>query len=574
MKSLHRGPAIAAALALAGLALGIAFVGPPNAAVAQPKPDIPAKPKSELTADLALVPGNAGGFIHVQVAKIWKTDAMKEIRKIAERAGPKALKALDADFKPMPSTLERVTMVLLPLPEKGARVEPKIITILAFSEPFVADDVRKLYLPKAEPKKAGGKEYFADEMQGVSLHFADDRTIAFGDAETLPAFLKIAGHPTGPLRDALADNAGKPMIACVNLKEIAAFADLERDLPPELKPLLKAERLTASVDLDKRVTLHAGVAFGSDDDAKAADAAVRKAADLARAELDRPRKEFERALFDPKLKVGRQFDALMEAVTAFGGLAALNTADELLGNLPLKRDGATLAAKVDLPEYATQYIAAALVSAGVALPAIQKVRNAAARMQSTNNLKQIAIAMYNYYDTHGSFPPAAICDKKGKKLLSWRVAILPFIEQDALYKQFKLDEPWDSEHNKPLSAMLVKTYMDPRLPNSTGATHYKVFVGKETPFDWTQSKKFNDITDGTSNTVMVVAAGDAVPWAKPEDFEFDSTKPLPDLSKPFPQLLTAFCDGSVRSINPAMKDFEKVMKIIIGAADGIVTPKY
>ena len=177
MKSLHRGPAIAAALALAGLALGIAFVGPPNAAVAQPKPDIPAKPKSELTADLALVPGNAGGFIHVQVAKIWKTDAMKEIRKIAERAGPKALKALDADFKPMPSTLERVTMVLLPLPEKGARVEPKIITILAFNEPFVADDVRKLYLPKAEPKKAGGKEYFADEIQGVSLLFADDRTV-------------------------------------------------------------------------------------------------------------------------------------------------------------------------------------------------------------------------------------------------------------------------------------------------------------------------------------------------------------------------------------------------------------
>src|SRR5471030_1054793 len=112
--------------------------------------------------------------------------------------------------------------------------------------------------------------------------------------------------------------------------------------------------------------------------------------------------------------------------------------------------------------------------------------------------------MHNYHDTYGSFPPAAICDKKGKKLLSWRVAILPYIEQDALYKQFKLDEPWDSEHNKKLSDVLVRTYVDPRLPDPKGRTYYKLFVGKETPFDWLQSMKIQDIADGTSNTVMVV----------------------------------------------------------------------
>jgi len=571
MKWRNRGLGLGALLALAGLTFGVALVGEPTPAVAQPKSE-PVKPTSELTTDLALIPGNAGGFVHVQVAKVWKHDAMKEIRKLAEKAGPKALKALDADYKPAPSTLERVTMVMLP--EKGPRIEPKIITILAFNEPFVADDVRKLYMPKVEPKKAGGKTYYADEIQGVSLHFADDRTIAFGDAETLPAFLKIAGHPTGPLRDALAANAGKPMLACVNLKEIAAVEELERHLPPDLKPLLKAERITLSFDLDKRVTLNGGIAFGSEDDAKAGDVALRKTADLARIELNRPRIEFEQALFGEKRKDGGKVDGLMKAVIALGGLAALNTVDEILGELPFKRDGATIAAKFELPEWATQYAAAALVSAGIALPGLQKVRNAAAVQQSQNNLKQIALAMHSYHDVHGSFPPAAICDKKGKKLLSWRVAILPYIEQDALYKQFKLDEPWDSEHNKPLSAALVKVYMDPRLPNNTGATHYKVFVGKETPFDWLQSLKITDISDGSSNTVMVVAAGDAVPWAKPEDFEFDSTKPLPDLSKPFPQLIAAFCDGSVRSINPAMKEFERIMKIIIGAADGMVTPDF
>ena len=561
----NRGRAFGALLALTGLAVA----GDPAIAVAQPS--IPTK--AALTSDLALVPGNAAGFVHVEVAKVWKTDAMAEMRKIVERAGPKALLALDTDYKPKPSTLDRVTLVMLPM--KSPRLEDlMIVTILAFNEPFVADDVRKMYLPKAEPKKAGGKEYYSDELHGVSLHFADERTMVFGDADTLPAFLKIAGHPTGPLREAVVANYGKPMIACVNLKEIAFLAELEGQLPPEIKPLLKAERLTLTADLGKRVTLHANVTFANQPDAKAGDDALRKAADLARAQLKGPREDFERALFDKKPREGKQLDDLSKAVLAVGGLGALNTLDEFLAELPFKRDGANIGASFSLPEWATQYIGTLMVSAGVALPGLQKVRNSAAIMQSQNNLKQIGLAMHGYLDTHGTFPPAAICDKKGKKLLSWRVVLLPYLEQDALYKQFKLDEPWDSEHNKQWSKMLVKVYMDPRLPNTTGNTHYKLFVGKETPFDWLQSKKLTDITDGTSNTIMVVAAGEAVPWAKPDDFEFDSTKALPDLTKPFPQLIAAFCDGSVRTINPLMKDFERIMKIMIGASDGMPTPDF
>ena len=75
-----------------------------------------------------------------------------------------------------------------------------------------------------------------------------------------------------------------------------------------------------------------------------------------------------------------------------------------------------------------------------------------------NNLKQIGIALHSYADVYGHFPPAAICDKKGKKLLSWRVAILPFIGQEALYRKFKLDEPWDSPRNKPLLDEIPNTY--------------------------------------------------------------------------------------------------------------------
>src|SRR5262245_11036025 len=104
------------------------------------------------------------------------------------------------------------------------------------------------------------------------------------------------------------------------------------------------------------------------------------------------------------------------------------------------------------------WLPAALL-AGVALAAPaghQPESTIVQRRASANNLKQIGLALHNYHDTYGKLPPAAICDKAGKPLLSWRVAILPFIEQNALYKQFKLDEPWDSEHNKKLAEVLVK----------------------------------------------------------------------------------------------------------------------
>jgi hypothetical protein len=206
---------------------------------------------------------------------------------------------------------------------------------------------------------------------------------------------------------------------------------------------------------------------------------------------------------------------------------------------------------------------------------VQKIRNAAARTQSMNNLKQIGIAMHNYHDANGFFPPAAITDKKGKKLHSWRVAILPYIEQNNIYSQLKLDEPWDSEHNKKFTSVSIKTYMDPRIETPAGKTTYRVFVGQKAPFDWVKGRSSLSITDGTSNTIMVVSAGEPIEWAKPEDFEFDPEKALPDLSKPFgPELITAFCDGSLRVLKTDMKDFDKLMKLLIQPSDGMVIPNF
>ena len=144
-----------------------------------------------------------------------------------------------------------------------------------------------------------------------------------------------------------------------------------------------------------------------------------------------------------------------------------------------------------------------------------------------------------------------------------------------LFQQFKLDEAWDSEHNLPLSKIVVKTYTDPRSTAEPGLTHYKVFVGKDAGFPLLKGRTIAGITDGTSNTLMVVAAGDAVPWSKPEDIEFDTGKPAPDLSKPFPVVLAAMMDGSVRAINPAAFVKNKdLLKWLINPADGNPIPDF
>src|SRR5262245_57272957 len=90
------------------------------------------------------------------------------------------------------------------------------------------------------------------------------------------------------------------------------------------------------------------------------------------------------------------------------------------------------------------------------LPAVQAARASARRAQSTNNLKQIAIALHNYHDTYRTFPPAVVTDAAGQPLYSGRVLLLPFMEQMALYQQFDLTQPWDSPRNLPISQTVVK----------------------------------------------------------------------------------------------------------------------
>ncbi|MEX2175499.1 MAG: DUF1559 domain-containing protein, partial [Pirellulaceae bacterium] len=153
------------------------------------------------------------------------------------------------------------------------------------------------------------------------------------------------------------------------------------------------------------------------------------------------------------------------------------------------------------------------------LPAVQAAREAARRMQSQNNMKQLGIALHNYHDTYKSFPPAVVTDENGEPLYSGRVLLLPFMEQSPLYGSFKLDEAWDSPANMPISQTMVPTFVDASSPTQ-GPNNYAFVTGKGTVFEAGQAADMADIKDGTSNTLMMVEVrSDGKSWAAPSDVD-------------------------------------------------------
>ncbi len=167
--------------------------------------------------------------------------------------------------------------------------------------------------------------------------------------------------------------------------------------------------------------------------------------------------------------------------------------------------------------------------------------------------------MVNYHDTHGHMPPAVVYGKDGQPLYSWRVLILPYLEQQELYSQFHLDEAWDSPHNLPLLERMPLLYAPPpgrRSRMSAYHTVCHVFVGKGAAFEDKEELKLReDFPDGTSNTILIVEAGPPVPWTKPEEIPYDPDAPLPHLDTFFHDIIRlVLASGSRRHIRKDIRE--------------------
>ena len=192
------------------------------------------------------------------------------------------------------------------------------------------------------------------------------------------------------------------------------------------------------------------------------------------------------------------------------------------------------------------------------LPAVQSAREAARRAQCSNNLKQIGLAIHNYHDCYGCLPPAYIPDENGEPMHSWRVLILPFLEQGPLHDQYNFDEPWDSPVNAALADLMPETYRCPS--DGTAAmseTSYALIVGPGTLFEDAEVTRFGDVLDGLSNTIMVVeVAGAGIHWLEPTDLDLEQlslriNQPVgPGIRSHHPGGVNVLiCDGSVRFVS-------------------------
>ena len=232
--------------------------------------------------------------------------------------------------------------------------------------------------------------------------------------------------------------------------------------------------------------------------------------------------------------------------------------------------GAIVAIAVGVSACAICLIIGILVA--LLVPAVQKVREAAARQQTMNNMKQIGMAWHNHEATFKVFPApnGSRLGPPGQTDVSWRVTVLPFIEQQNLFAMYDPKVAWDHPNNRQIAGSTVMLYESKLRPTmDLTQTHFQVFTGPNTMFpDLKNTIRMAEIVDGTSNTFMFVEAQTPVPWAKPADIVMAPNAPI---GVPPERFLVTFMDGSVHMIDRRRAN-DASLRMLIDHRDGMVVP--
>ncbi|MFO0900078.1 MAG: DUF1559 domain-containing protein [Pirellulales bacterium] len=448
---------------------------------------------------------------------------------------------------------------------KSKEHPPQPVLMLRVDKPLDrAQLLARLQLAGPPEQRSGQEVYVAPDDTRLSAMFPDERTLVLGPADAMPSRQDPAAQ-TGELFTRLRAAAGEDDVVGVfavdPLRELIDEAVARRPAPPPLSMLLDARKHIVSVEVRASaimpVRLQVALHAKSSSSATNLEGAVNMVLAFGRLALNAQMQQQQRPGEDPEL------DAAMQRYMQ-------RMFDRTFDQLKPKREGNDVVMRLE----GQGGVATTGVLVALLLPAVQAAREAARRIQSMNNLKQLALGMHVYHDAHNSFPPRANFDKQGRPLLSWRVHLLPYLEQEPLYKQFHLDEPWDSEHNKKLIPRMPVTFASPNRPND-GKTVYLVPVGPGTLFGGDQGMKLSEITDGTSNTIMLVEADAdrAVEWTRPEGLGYDPEHPLAGVGNTRKGgFLAALADGSVRFISNNI-DPEVLRAMFTAAGNETIDPE-
>jgi hypothetical protein len=581
----------------------------------------------EPASSLSLIPKDAAGFVHVRVNDVWKHEAFAPVRDYLTKTEPMLLKEFEKQFGFLPSDVDTLTLIYPTITERTPvpplivvrTLKPydkaKVITALhgmtqaqireldrnhgrfdrdpRFGPPPIpnavpfpapaAPDPPRLEKREFEPQ-CGDKEepddadpdpfapprpkpdlrarHYMLEFGDAHLYCLDEQTLVFlppsgygAHAEIMPYVIQLLRRQEKGLLDPALAQAAKNTV--VIAMDAAAFSKvLPKKLSSQdeilLRPITMSKLAMLSLDLSKDLTGTFTFHTEKAEDAKKIEDAVHGSIAALKKAVPEWRNDAKRAM-------------LPELATLF-----VNQIELAVNQLTVKQSDNLVTATTSLKADDTFLTA---LKAGVA-----QVKVARERTISQNNLKQIGLALHGYHDAQGRLPFPGVA-KFGAPLgpgnnnpnLSWRVAILPYIEQGPLYQQFKLDEPWDSEHNKRLIDKMPKVFAAVNgVKAEKGHTFYQIFTGREA---LKSGMTLLNATDGTSNTLMVVESGDSVPWTRPEDMLYDSKKPLPKLGAFFNGDFNAlFMDGSVRYVRKGID--EKILRALITPSGGEVVPDW
>jgi hypothetical protein len=530
-----------------------------------------------LPTDLNLVPRNAAGFIHIRAADLWQSVWAKDIRYLVDKAGPEAWKAFEKRCPLDPATLDRITLILLTpqtLTEPFPTVDPESNSAL------VVVSTRKPYERLPLIRALGPREkvyrqnlYYFNEDMWSGLILVDEHTFVIGSEDSLIRFLQMSRqpNPTGPLQAALVEAAAKhPLVVALNPTLLSKEKETQ-SMPPPLQKLLTARCSFLTLDLEPAIRLDLRLDFTSQDQAREGEKALRDALELARQGLSQGISHLETVLQDPDKD---SVSNLAENFAALAALGFLRDLDTLLKEAPIQRQEMTVKLPISYRKMFLMESGGGLVAFSAALTTLGTSAHAtfgtvgskigSGRDPIEDHLKNLAQAMDRYQEKHGTYPPSAIYDRDGRPLLSWRVALLPYLGEEALYHEFKVDEPWDSLHNKRLLKKLPAAIRS-RDHSGWGASRWKtttqVVTGDKTFF---QGKSGLPKTDAAKQSILLVhlANDAAVYWTKPADLAYAPDKPLPNLFGKYGGRFQAIlADGTYRTVDNTTDD--KTLRALI-----------
>ncbi len=542
-------------------------------------------PRAPRPAGLQAVSPHALGFVHLRLADVWHGELGQAVRRKLPKETGQLTQRLEGLWGVAPADIESVTMVF-PGPEsqpaggppplvqppsprpakKGEAVKPRPEPVAQGFNPVIVttvraydrDRVRDAVVPRAETRTHRDRIYLVSAKPGTpALHFVNDRVFLWA---TEPQMKRLLGTPVspdarGPLDDVLKLAAERhhlaggfnltapPLGPFLSLYKLAAANSPELKHLQPLLPLFEARIAAFACNLGPSSAVSLHLFFEDEARAKQARKPAEALAGLAHKEAAPLLAELSNERGVPNLlRVLKQVDAAARTPVVE------HRGKEVIVTLHIRSDAALVAE--------------------AALEAMNLYAREAVRTRSADKLRKIGEAIEVYDNLHNHYPIQAISGKDGKSLLSWRVAILPHLGEDELFKQFKLDEPWDSPHNHKLLEKMPEVYASPTARPAAGLTFYRGFAGKGAFFDGDRKLRYSDITDGTPNTIMVIEAGEAVPWTRPDELPFDADQPLPKLGGVFPEGFHAlFCDGrTVHFIKKGVS--EQAIKALVTRAGG------